>query len=101
MTNISLDILSPLLGGAVTAVVALVGLFFKWLTSSFKKIEQSIEKFTESAFQRTEMTVAALNEHEDHDQRRHEENLYRFEKISVALAKLGAENGTHNPNHKN
>lgn len=85
------------MAASLTTFVGLLGLFFKWLTSSFKRLEEGIKLIGEGAILRTEKTVQALGEHEDHDQRRHEENLHRFERISVALAKLGSENGTYTP----
>ena len=58
--------------------VALVGLGW-WLSGRFRKTE-NIHR---------EMLAA----HELRDQERHEENLGRFSKISVALAQLGHKNG--------
>lgn len=86
---------SHLLGAAITASAALSGLFFKWLSGNFKRLEVSMEQLKSFAQHRTEMTETLLNDHEDHDQTRHEENLHRFEKISVALARLGSKNGTY------
>lgn len=88
MTSLVEEITQPgvasILASVITTTVALNGLFIKWLISNFHKIEQSIKDI-------------ALNfdKHEEHDQTRHEENLHRFEKISVALARLGSTNGTH------
>lgn len=76
--------IASIIASVITTTVALNGLFIKWLISNFHKTEQSIKEIAQS-----------FDKHEDHDQRRHEENLYRFEKISVALARLGSSNGTH------
>jgi hypothetical protein len=61
----------------VTIGLAVISLYFKWLMGSFKRVELQVESVQELA------------------QLRHEENLRRFEKISVALARLGSSNGTH------
>ncbi len=80
--------------GIATISAATIGIlfsantvFFRWLISSFNQVRNDIKHQTEKSFQ-------WLDDHERKDQDRHEENLYRFEKISVALAKLGVENGT-------
>jgi len=62
--------------------------FVKWLTGKFKYYETLVKNIEATAYR-------LLEKHEENDQRRFEETLYRFEKVSVALAKLGAENGTH------
>lgn len=67
-------------------MVGLNTLFFRWLTSSFTALKGDIK---ENATTYTKW----LSSHEDKDQNRHEENLRRFEKISVSLAKLGSDNG--------
>lgn len=79
---------APIVGGAVTALVGLNGLFIRWLVKSFDGLRGDMK---ESANKYTTW----LSEHENKDQNRHEENLYRFEKISVALARLGSTNGTY------
>lgn len=86
---------SHVIAAAITASAALSGLFFKWLSGNFKRLEGSMDQLKSFAQHRTEMTETLLNDHEDHDQQRHEENLHRFEKISVALARLGSKNGTY------
>lgn len=51
------------------------------LNSKFAKIDRDVQRL--------------LDDHEDKDQLRHEANLIRFEKISVALARLGLANGVY------
>lgn len=80
--------IAPLVGGAVTAVVALNGLFIRWLTKSFDGLRADMKETAK-------IYTQWLSDHEDKDQTRHEDNLYRFEKISVALARLGSTNGTY------
>ncbi len=58
--------------------VAIAGLGW-WLSGRFRCIERA--------------QSAALDKHETEDERRHVENLKRFEKIAVALANLGHRNG--------
>lgn len=79
---------APIVGAAITAVVSIQTLFTKWLISSFADLRKDIRS---QGISTQEWLVA----HEDKDGSRHEENLYRFEKISVALAKLGSTNGTY------
>lgn len=50
-----------------------------WFSGRFREVEHRQQ--------------TALDVHEDRDQSRHEENLKRFEKVSVGLAKLGLKNG--------
>lgn len=76
---------------AIAVITALAGMnitYFKWLSSKFKDASDKIEK-QYNCFERM------LNIHESQDQSRHEENLHRFEQISVALARLGSPNGTY------
>lgn len=73
--------------GLFTVGVSIQTIFIKWLIDKFDKLGHTITDSTTS-------TSDWLKEHEEKDQDRHIQNLYRFEKISVALAKLGAENGT-------
>ena len=86
------DLLQPgmatVLSVTTTILISINTLFFKWLTSSFNTLKQDIK---ENANKYTTW----LENHENKDQHRHEENLYRFEKISVALARLGSDNGTY------
>jgi hypothetical protein len=41
-----------------------------------------------------EKLIDLLQDHENKDEQRYLETLRRFEKVSVALAKLGSDNGT-------
>ena len=72
---------SPILAVAVAvggSAGSAVGLGW-WLSGQFRKVEK--------------VQHAMLIAHEDKDQERHEENLERFGKISVALARMGYKNG--------
>lgn len=79
----------------MTASFGLVTIYFKWLLGSFKRLENSVKEIAISAHVVEDNTKRMLENHEVKDQTRHEENLYRFEKISVALARLGSSNGTY------
>lgn len=79
---------APIIASAMTISFGIVSLYFKWLVGSFRKLEHSV-LLTQKDF------ANILDHHETKDQTRHEENLYRFEKISVALARMGSTNGTH------
>lgn len=80
--------IGPVIGAVLSAFFAANTVFFRWLISSFREVRTDIKT-------QTERTNTWLDNHEGKDQNRHEENLYRFEKISVALAKLGSDNGSH------
>lgn len=97
MTDISMfgSDASVIASSAVTIGLGVVSLYFKWLISSFKELRLSVAVNADLARRVETNTAVALDRHEDMDQKRHEENLYRFEKISVALARLGSTNGTH------
>lgn len=79
---------APVLGAMITAAVTINLTFFRWLIGKFKLLDSEIHINRETVSK-------MLDSHESQDQRRHEENLYRFEKISVALARMGSTNGTH------
>ena len=68
--------IATLIASFLASSLGITAIIFSWLRSNFENIHKW------------------LDAHEAQDQRRHEENLYRFEKISVALAKLGSSNGT-------
>ena len=68
--------------GACTITLTILLAFLRWLGNRFETLSKSI---TET----TNLTQTWLREHEEKDQDRHIENLYRFEKIAVSLAKLG------------
>jgi hypothetical protein len=55
--------------------------FLKWLTKSFSDLRIEIRDVNDRI-------VSWLDAHEKEDHLRHLENLNRFERISVALAKL-------------
>lgn len=58
----------------VTGIASIGGLGY-WMAGRFRAIEH--------------LADAALDRHETKDQLRHEENLRRFESVSIALARLG------------
>ena len=82
------DLVGPIASGFITAVVGANAYFIRWLVKSFEGLRADLKEQAKSY-------TDWLNAHEDLDQHRHEENLHRFEKISVALARLGSTNGTH------
>lgn len=85
----TLEELQPsIVATVITGIFGFNAMFFKWLMHSFSKLRETIRS-------QEEATREWLYDHEDKDQSRHEENLYRFEKISVALARMGSTNGTH------
>ena len=65
---------------AVFGSVASVAGLGWWLSGRFRSVENSQREM--------------LATHEREDQRRHEENLERFKKNAVALARLGDRNGS-------
>ena len=73
---------STIIASAITALVSLQTVFLKWLIDSFKDFRLDLKT---QALQ----TMQWLTEHEEKDMIRHEENLKRFETISIALAHLG------------
>jgi hypothetical protein len=73
----------PIVGAVITGLISIQTLFLKWLLSSFSNLREDLKFVTGS-------TQLWLKEHETKDQVRHEENLHRFETISVALAKIGS-----------
>lgn len=78
---------APIIGSCMTISFGILTLYFRWLTGSFKRLNESVSLLSQ--------TISKwLEDHEDLDQARHEQNLARFEKISVSLARLGA-NGNH------
>jgi len=86
LTNVSAS--ATLLAAGLTAFGSILLFFLKWLGDKFEHLAKSIHENNKT-------TQDWLMEHEEKDQDRHIDNLYRFEKIAVALAKLGANNGTH------
>lgn len=77
-----------MVGSVITGLISVNIAVIKWLVGKFAKVSDKLDAQS-LAFNKQ------VDDHEVKDQVRHEENLYRFEKISVALARLGSENGTH------
>ena len=72
------------------ALVSAMGLAW-WLSGKFRNVETR----TDDRVQRlADQQKSAMDAHEIKDQLRHDQNLLRFEKISVSLARLGSDNGT-------
>lgn len=88
--------LPTIIGSLLSGIFGLNVMFFKWLLSSFKDLRSDLKANVEAMGKIQEVFMKMLDNHENLDQRRHEENLYRFEKVSVALARLGSSNGTYN-----
>jgi hypothetical protein len=74
---------APIVGAMITAVVSINTMFLKWLVDSFRGLRKDITDLAKSHQQQ-------IDEHEEKDQVRHEENLKRFETISIALTRLDA-----------
>lgn len=72
---------APLVGAAITAIVSINTLFLRWMLDSFKGLRIDIKDLAVSHQEQIDV-------HEEKDQVRHEENLKRFETISVALTRL-------------
>lgn len=81
------DLLKPetahIAGAIITGLISLQTVFLKWLIDSFKGLRKDLSY-------QARTTQEWLRDHEEKDQVRHEENLNRFEKIGIALARLGA-----------
>ena len=97
MTDISnLDILQHIgqsgLGAIIAAIISAAVsfniLFLKWLIKTFSDLRKSIKDLTTEIHKLAMESRNFLDEHEEKDQVRHEENLKRFETISVSLAKI-------------
>ena len=71
-----------LIGVSVTVILALGTAFFKWLSFRFDAVENQAKQIEVST--RTELQENRLIQ-----QKRHEDNQHRFEKISVAIAHMG------------
>ena len=91
------DLSQTIISILTTFGLGVVSLYFKWLLGSFKSLQNQVAAATNTAALVEKNTRILLDKHEDMDQSRHEENLHRFEKISVALARMGSTNGTHSP----
>lgn len=86
---------APIVSAITSVILAIFTFYFKWLIGSFKRLQQGIVDNGTIANKIQEALLRMIDNHEIKDQTRHEENLYRFEKISVALARLGSDNGTY------
>lgn len=83
LSEISEPGVAPLVAAVITGLISLQTIFLKWLIDSFTRLREDLKYVTGS-------TQTWLKDHEEKDQYRHEENLKRFEIISVALAKIGS-----------
>lgn len=79
---------APIIASFMTIMFGLTTIFFRWLLGSFNKLNASVKELSDTI-------TKWLDDHEELDQLRHEQNLVRFERISVSLARLGSDNGTH------
>lgn len=86
---------APIVGAVISGLFGINVLFFKWLMNSFSRVRDDIRTNNQSMVKIQDDMSKMLDIHEAKDQTRHEENLYRFEKISVSLARLGSSNGTY------
>lgn len=82
--------ITPLIAATMTIFFGMVTVYFRWLIGSFDRLESTIKDLSRA-------TTSWLDSHEDLDQHRHEQNLLRFEKINIALTKLGANIDPHGP----
>lgn len=87
--------LPTIIGSLLSGIFAINVLFFRWLMSTFANFRADLRAAVEVVNKVQETFMRVLANHEAQDQQRHEENLYRFEKVAVALARLGSSNGTH------
>lgn len=81
------DLLQPgtmhIAGAIITGLISIQTVFLKWLIDNFKGLRTDLNA-------QAHQTQSWLRDHEEKDQNRHEENLNRFERIGIALARLGA-----------
>lgn len=73
---------STIIASAITALVSIQTVFLKWLIDSFAQLRKDLQTQAHNTF-------VWLTDHEEKDQIRHEENLKRFERISIILAQAG------------
>lgn len=73
--------IAPIVAAVLSIVFTLNMAFARWLIKNFTDLRNEIRLVNERI-------VNWLDLHENEDQRRHEDNLRRFEQIAVALAKL-------------
>lgn len=81
--------IAAMVGSVITGLISVNIAVIKWLVGKFAKVSDKLDAQYLSFNNQ-------MDGHEVKDQARHEENLHRFEKVSVALAKLGSDNGTYN-----
>lgn len=79
---------STIIASAITALVSIQTVFLKWLIDSFRDLRKDLQA-------QASTSLTWLREHEEQDQIRHEDNLKRFETISITLAKING-NTVHN-----
>jgi len=91
--------IGPTLGFVISVLAGINTVFFRWLIYSFKELRTDIKLQEVAVLAVDKENKLMMKNHEDADQARHEDNLYRFEKIAVALARLGSTNGTHDKQH--
>jgi hypothetical protein len=73
--------IAPIVASVLSIIFALNMAFARWLIKNFTDLRNEIRLVNERI-------IDWLDVHEKEDQRRHEDNLHRFEQISVALARL-------------
>lgn len=78
---------ATILAAVFTALISIQTFILNRVNTKFDKLSTAIQDTNVN-------THEWLKEHEEKDAERHIENLYRFEKIAVALAKMGVVNGT-------
>lgn len=91
--------IGPTLGFVISVLAGINTVFFRWLIYSFKELRTDIKLQEVAVATIDKENKLMMKSHEEADQARHEDNLYRFEKIAVALARLGSSNGTHDKLH--
>jgi hypothetical protein len=77
----SSNFISALITSAIATAVSIQLWFLKWLVHSFDKLSLAIKE-------QGHQLHKWLMDHESKDQERHEDNLQKFEKINIQLAKL-------------
>ena len=87
--------IGPILGFVISVLAGINTVFFRWLIYSFKELRTDIKLQEVAVLEIDKENKRLLKAHEDLAQERHEDNLYRFEKIAVALARMGSTNGTY------
>lgn len=79
---------STIAAAVIGTVVSVNTILFGWLKSSFSELRVKMEEYYNS-------NRELIYENESCHKKEHLENLHRFERISVALARLGSDNGVH------